>query len=308
MTSDRQQMHGILYGLAAYLWWGLCPLYFKAVAHVAPWEVLAHRIVWSLLLLSLLLARRSELRATVRAARQPRLLLALTCTTLLVAANWFIFIWAVANARVLEASLGYFINPLVNVALGMLLLRERLRRLQWLSLALATLGVVVLGVRMGGVPAISLALAFSFGLYGLVRKVVAIGGMAGLAVETAILAPVALGALWWWHGQGVLAFGHQGVGNDLLLAASGLVTALPLVWFANAARRLRYATVGFLQYTAPTLQFLLAVVVFGEPFSRARLLSFVLIWCALGLFSFDLWRSGASGRRARRELAARPGS
>lgn len=308
MTSDRQQTRGIVYGLAAYFWWGLCPVYFKAVAHVASPEVLAHRIVWSLLLLLLLLVRRGELAATIRTIREPRLLLALTASTLLVAANWFVFIWAIANDRVLEASLGYFINPLVNVALGMLLLRERLQKLQWLSLVLVTMGVVLLGLRTGGVPAVSLALAFSFGLYGLVRKVTVIGGVAGLAVETTILAPIALAALWWWHGQGTLSFGHLDRGTDLLLAASGLVTALPLVWFANAARRLRYTTVGFLHYTTPTLQFLLAVAVFGEPLGPGRLLSFVLIWCALGLFSVDLWRRGVSGRRARRQPAAGPGS
>ena len=300
MSSDRQNLHGVLFGLAAYLWWGLCPLYFKAVAGVPATEVLAHRIVWSLLLLLLLLARRGDLKAIPDTLRNLRLLSVLCATTLLVASNWFVFIWAVAHERVVEASLGYFINPLVNVALGMLILRERLRRLQWASLALAAAGVVLLSIMMGGVPMISLALAFSFGLYGLARKIAPIGGVAGLAVETAILAPVALGALWWWHDRGALVFGHQSRGTDLLLAASGLVTALPLVWFANAARRLRYVTVGFLQYSAPTLQFLLAVVVFGEPLSRARLWSFVLIWCALGLFSFDLWRHGVRQRRAAR--------
>jgi chloramphenicol-sensitive protein RarD len=307
MSSSRQHLHGVLYGLAAYLWWGLCPLYFKAVSGVPAAEVLAHRIVWSLLLLVVLLARRGDLKAIPNAARNPRLLLPLCATTLLVASNWFIFIWAVARERVIEASLGSFINPLVNVALGMLILREQLRRLQWMSLALATAGVVYLSIMMGGVPLISLALAFSFGLYGLARKVAPIGGVAGLAVETAILAPAALGALWWWHGQGALVFGHQDRGTDLLLAASGLVTALPLVWFANAARRLRYTTVGFLQYSAPTLQFLLAVAVFGEPFSRARLWSFMLIWCALGLFSFDLWRHGIRQRRAARRARQQSG-
>ncbi len=306
MDSDRQSARGVAYGLAAYLWWGLCPLYFKAVSHVPAAEVLAHRIFWSLALLTLLLARRGDLGAAWRAARQPRLLLALAATTLLVAANWFIFIWAVANARVLEASLGYFINPLVNVVLGMLLLRERLRHLQWASVALAAAGVVVLGVKLGGVPAISLALAISFGLYGLVRKVIAVGGMAGLAIETALLTPAALGAFWWWHGRGDLVFGGLDRATDLLLVASGLVTALPLVWFANAARRLRYATVGFLQYTAPTLQFLLAVAVFGEPLSRVRLLSFALIWIALALYSYDVWRRGVAARRP--PLAAGPGS
>ncbi len=303
MSSDRQSRHGIAYGLAAYLWWGLCPFYFKAVAHVPALEVLAHRVVWSFVLLALLLWRRGDLAATLRLCRDRRLLLTLTVTTLLVGANWLIFIWAVANARVTEASLGYFINPLVNVALGMLILRERLRPLQWASLGLATAGVVLLSVRMGGPPVISLALAFSFGFYGLLRKLAPVGGMAGLAIETALLVPLAIGACIAWQVGGTLVFGATGAGDALLLAASGLVTALPLVWFANGARRLRYATMGFLQFTAPTLQFLLAVVVFGEPLGSARLTSFMLIWGALLIFSADLWRHGL---RQRHLAAAAP--
>jgi chloramphenicol-sensitive protein RarD len=308
MPSDRRNLHGVLYGLAAYLWWGLCPLYFKAVAHVPAWEVLAHRIIWSVVLLGVLLVRRGDLRTTWRAAKDRRLLLSLSATALLVGGNWFVFIWAVAHERLIEASLGYFINPLVNVALGMLFLHEQLRRLQWISLGLALAGVVLLGVMTGGVPMISLALAFSFGLYGLLRKTAPIGGMAGLAIETTLLAPAALAALAWWHGHEILVFGHRGPGTDLLLAASGLITALPLIWFANAARRLRYTTMGFLHYSTPTLQFLLAVGVFGEPFGRLQLLSFILIWCALGLFSLDLWRDGVRQRRSSRGSAPQPGS
>ncbi len=294
MTRDRTATAGVFYGLAAYLWWGICPIYFKAVAHVPAQEVLAHRIVWSLLLLTLLMARRGDLGATLRAARSPRLLLTLTATTLLVAVNWFTFIWAVGHDRLLEASLGYFINPLVNVLLGLLILRERLRPLQWASLGLATAGVALMAVRMGGIPMISLVLAFSFALYGLLRKTAPIGGMAGLTIETALLAPVALAALVFWDRQGVLVFGHLDRTSDGLLALSGVITALPLIWFTNAARRLRYATVGFLQYCTPTLHFLLAVVVYGEPFSHARLMSFGLIWLALGIFSVD---TVAAGRR-----------
>lgn len=296
MVDDRRSLQGVLYGLAAYVWWGLSPLYFKALTHVPPPEVLVHRILWSLLLLVVLLARRGELAAVWRAAHERRVLLILAATTLLVGLNWFIYIWAVANQRVLEASLGYFINPLVNVALGMLLLSERLRPLQWASLGLAGAGVALLAVRLGSLPLVSLVLAVSFSLYGLLRKVAPIGSMAGLAIETALLAPAAGVALTVWAIDQRLVFGHGSRSGDLLLAASGLVTALPLVWFANAARRLRYATLGFLQYAAPTLQFLLAVVVYGEPFNRTQLMSFSLIWCALGLFSIDVWRQSASRR------------
>jgi chloramphenicol-sensitive protein RarD len=298
MNRD-QTTTGILYGLAAYLAWGLCPIYFKAVAHVPAAEVLAHRVIWSLVLLVGLLARRGDLAATARRLREPRLLLTLGASTVLVATNWFTFIWAVANERLLEASLGYFVNPLVNVLLGMIFLRERLRALQWLSIALAAVGVAVMAVRMGGLPVISLVLAFSFGFYGLLRKTAPIGGMAGLAVETALLAPVALGALLLWDARGALVFAHLDSRTDWLLAASGAVTALPLVWFANAARRLRYATVGFLQYVAPSGQFLLAVLAYREPFSSTELLAFALIWIALGVFSADLGRHGLRRRPPR---------
>lgn len=306
MTTDRATTAGILYGLAAYLWWGLCPVYFKSVAHVPALEVLAHRVVWSLLLLAVLLGRRGDLTATLQQARQGRLMLTLTVSAVLVGLNWFVFIWAVANGHLLEASLGYFINPLVNVLLGMVVLRERLRPLQWTSIALATAGVAVMAVKLGGLPVISLVLAFSFAVYGLLRKTAPIGGMAGLMLETAVLAPVALAALWWWQRGGVLVFGHLDRATDLLLVLAGAVTALPLVWFANAARRLRYSTVGFLQYVAPSGQFLLAVFAYAEPFARTRLLAFVLIWIALAVFSADLWRQRAYSQPRRRKNASSP--
>jgi len=299
MPDTRQTTTGILYGLGCYLWWGLCPLYFKSVAHVPAGEVLAQRIVWSLVLLLLLLARRGDLTAALAQARQPRIFLTLTVTTLLVAVNWFTFIWAVSHDLLLQASLGYFINPLVNVLLGLVILRERLRPLQWVSLGLATIGVMIMGLRLGGLPMISLVLAFSFGFYGLMRKMTAVGGVRGLTIETGILTPVALGVMLFWQGKGELVFGHLDRSTDLLLMASGVVTAVPLIWFANAARRLRYSTVGFLQYLAPSLQFLLAVFVYHEPFARSELASFILIWSALGMFTLD------AVARARRQT--RPG-
>ncbi len=304
MPNQPRPAAGIAFGLAAYLWWGLCPVYFKAVAHVPPLEVLAQRIVWSLVLLMILMWRRGRLAELRRAARQPRVILALSLSTVLVAVNWFVFIWAVTNGQLLQASLGYFINPLVNVLLGMVVLRERLRRWQWLSLALAIAGVVMLGLRLGELPVISLVLAFSFGLYGLIRKLVDVGATAGLTIETALLTPLALVAMVIWNGQGVLAFGHLDRGTDGLLMLSGVVTALPLVWFAAGARRLRYATMGFLQYVAPTGQFLLAVLAYQEPFSREKLLSFGLIWLALAIYSAD---AALSLRRRRRGAASAAG-
>lgn len=287
MLPHFRQHTGILYGLAAFLWWGLCPIYFKAVDHVPSLEVLAHRVLWSWVLLSLLMVRRKRLDDVRAALATPRVVGLLAVTTLLVALNWFVFIWAVANDRVLEASLGYFINPLVNVLLGLLVLRERLRARQWLSVALAFGGVAILAWQVGSVPAVSLILAGSFGLYGLFRKMLNVGSMAGLTVETLLLAPVAVAALVCWHVTGRLVFAHADTGTDLLLVLSGVVTAVPLVWFAAGARRLTLATLGFLQYTAPTGQFLLAVLAYGEPLGRERLVSFGLIWIALAVFSFD---------------------
>ena len=296
MPDPPRPTAGVAFGLAAYLWWGLCPIYFKSVAHVPAAEVLAHRIVWSLILLLLLMWRRGRLAELVEAARQPRVIIALSVSTVLVALNWFVFIWAVSTGQLLQASLGYFINPLVNVLLGVVVLRERLRPWQLLSLTLAVGAVVLLGLRQGAVPVISLTLAFSFSLYGLIRKLANVGATAGLTIETALLTPVALGVLLLWNGQGTLVFAHLDRSTDILLALSGVVTALPLIWFAAGARRLRYATMGFLHYVTPTGQFLLAVLAYGEVFGAQRLLSFALIWLALVIFTAD---AAASYRRVR---------
>lgn len=287
MTHDRETRAGVAYGLAAYTAWGFIALYFKAVAHVAPLEVLAHRIVWSLVLLLILLGVRRRLGLVIGALRVGRTAAALGATTVLIALNWYVFIWAVANGHVLQASLGYFINPLVNVMLGRLFLGERLRRAQAFSVLLALAGVAWLTWQLGRVPVISLTLAFSFGFYGLLRKRVDADATTGLAAETLLLTPVALIYLLRMEGAGTLAFTHVDPRTDLLLPLGGVVTAVPLIWFANAARRLRYSTVGFLQYIAPSLQFLLAVAAFGEPFSRDHMIAFAFIWTALAVFTRD---------------------
>ena len=289
-TPDRTRS-GVVFGLAGYTAWGFIPLYFKAVAAVPPLEVLAHRILWSLVLLVGFLAVRGRLGRMAEVLRHRRSLGVLCATTVLVAGNWLVFIWSVANAHLLEASLGYFINPLVSVLLGFVFLRERLRPVQWMAVALALVGVLTLAVGTGTLPWIALFLACSFGLYGLLRKTARPDGVTGLAVETLLLAPVALGWLVLSGQQGVLVFGQAGWGMTLLLLAAGPVTALPLVWFTEGARRLRLATIGFLQYVAPSLQFLLAVLAFGEPFSRIHGLSFGLIWAALLLYSVDTARN-----------------
>jgi chloramphenicol-sensitive protein RarD len=292
----------VVFGLAAYLWWGGVPIYFKAVGHVPPTEVLAHRIVWSFVLLAVWLGPLGRLQPAWTALRERRTLLTLTGSTLLVACNWFVFIWAVAHARVVEASLGYFINPLVNVVLGMVFLGERLRRLQWISVALATTGVTVLTVRLGQPPIVALLLAFSFGFYGLLRKTARVDGPVGLTIETGLLVPLAVGFLVLRWTAGDLVFGAAGPTTDALLLAAGVVTALPLVWFVAGARRLPLSTMGFLQYLAPSGQFLLGVLAYGEAFTPAHRVAFGAIWTALGLFSWDLWRQ----RRVRKRAAAAP--
>ena len=280
---------GILYGIAAYASWGIFPLYFKAVAGIPPTEVLAHRALWSFVMLAVIvgvLGRWKELRQDLRSRK---LLLLLTLSTLLIAANWLTFIYAVATDRVLQASLGYFISPLVNVLLGVLFLRERLRPRQTLSIGLALVGVLVLTALAGGVPWLALTMALTFSLYALVRKLMSVDGLMSLAVETLLMAPLAFAYL----GYVATAGGGkpEGPGTLGLLMLSGPVTTVPLLFFGAAARRLRLTTMGIVQYLSPTLQFLLAVLAFGEPFSRAQLLSFACIWAAVAIYALDSFQA-----------------
>jgi chloramphenicol-sensitive protein RarD len=289
----------VAFALTAYIAWGFVPVYFKTVIHVPSLELLAHRIIWSLALLLCYMLPRGRAAGVIAALRQPRTRLYLIGSTLLIAFNWYLFIWAVAQAQVLQASLGYFINPLVNVLLAVIFLGERLRRPQLGSVLLAGAGVLYLSVSYGEIPLLALLLAFSFGFYGLLRKIVAADSSTGLTAETALLSPLAVGYLVYLAGQGRLVFLRDGAGSDLLLMASGPVTALPLLWFAAAARRLRFATVGILQYITPTLHFLLAVVAYREPFTTPHLVCFGCIWTALVIYSVDSWResrSPAAGR------------
>jgi chloramphenicol-sensitive protein RarD len=280
-----------VYAVGAYGLWGVFPLYFKAIKSVPPLEVLAHRIFWSLLFLLVLMAWRGGLRATRAALRSPRALAYLSVTTLLIASNWLVFIWAVANNHVLEASLGYFINPLVNVLLGFVFLRERLRPVQTVSVLLAAAAVTYMAAGAGNFPAVALFLAGTFGAYGLLRKIAPVEALVGLTVETGLLTPLALGYLVVQLARGEAMFGGQSTALNILLPLAGVVTATPLLWFAQAARRLRLATMGFLQYLAPTGHFLLAVLAFGEPFTAQHLITFGCIWTALALYSVDAWRS-----------------
>ncbi|PLX46196.1 MAG: EamA family transporter RarD [Deltaproteobacteria bacterium] len=281
---------GVFYGILAYLLWGVFPLYFKALSHVAPLEVLSHRIVWSVVTLAVVLLFFGGLKAVKEILSSPRKVGALTFTALLLSVNWLVFIWAVEVGRVSQASLGYYINPLVNVLLGAIFLKERLSKAQTLAIALAASGVGILAWSTGAIPLTSLALAFSFGGYGLVRKLnPSVKALPGLTVEALLLFPFALLYIIYAeiYGGGSFASSFNG---GALLALSGLVTTVPLLLFGACTARLRYATVGFLLYITPTLQLALAVFAFGEPFTSAHGLSFGFIWAGLFLYSADAVR------------------
>ena len=280
---------GIVYAALAYLSWGLFPLYFRQVAAVPALEVVLHRTLWSLVFVLALLAMRRQWAWMGEVLRQPRVLGAFALSALLLAANWLTYVWAVNNGHVVDASLGYFILPLVNVALGYVFLHERPRPGQWLAVTVAAAGVLWLTVLTGRLPWISLVLALSFGFYGLLRKVAVLGALEGLTLETVLLAPVTMAVLgvWAWQGQGALVQGDASTLGWLVLA--GPVTAIPLLWFAAGARRIPLATMGILQYIAPSLQLALGVWLFHEAFDVSRLAGFVLIWAALLVYTLEGW-------------------
>ena len=280
---------GIVYAALAYLSWGLFPLYFRQVAAVPALEVVLHRTLWSLVFVLALLAVRRQWAWMRELLRQPRVLGAFALSALLLAANWLTYVWAVNNGHVVDASLGYFILPLVNVALGYVFLHERPRPGQWLAVAVAAAGVLWLTVLTGRLPWIALVLALSFGFYGLLRKVAVLGALEGLTLETLLLAPVTLAVLgaWAWQGQGALVQGDATTLGWLVLA--GPVTAIPLLWFAAGARRIPLATMGILQYISPSLQLALGVWLFHESFESSRLAGFVLIWAALLVYTLEGW-------------------
>lgn len=284
-SSRDERSAGLAYALAAYLAWGLLPLYFKALKHVPAPEILAHRVVWSLVLLAALLAVRGEKGAFTAPFRGGRWAI-LAATTALISTNWLVYIWAVNAGRIVEASLGYFMNPLVNVLLGVAFLGETLSGRQRAAIGLAAAGVTVLVLRAGTFPWVSAVLATSFGVYGLVRKRAAIEAVGGLFAETALLAPLALAFLGARAAAGAGAFGST-PGTTALLVAAGAITALPLVWFTLGVHRLRLSTMGLVQYIAPTGQFLLGVALYREPFTRAHAAAFGLIWASLALYTWD---------------------
>ena len=289
---------GVPYAALSYVMWGLFPLYFKQVADVPALEIVLHRSVWSLVfVLAVLLALRrfAWLGETLR---QPRRIALFALSALLLSANWLMYVWAVNHGRVIDASLGYFINPLVYVLLGYLVLHERPRPMQWLAVALAAGGVLWLTWQTHQLPWIALVLAGSFGLYGLMRKTAPLGAVEGLALETLLLAPLAVPLLAWWTVQGHSALATGSAGTVAWLVLAGPLTAVPLLLFAAGARRITLATLGLLQYIGPTLQFALGVWFFREPFDPSRLAGFAMIWTALLIYSTESWwqlrRSGAA--------------
>jgi chloramphenicol-sensitive protein RarD len=287
LCVSRDLKIGVLFALGAFGFWGLVPIYFKALQHVAPLNILCHRVVWSVPFTAGLILAGRQRRSLHEALHVSGVLRTLFLSATLVAFNWFVFIYAITTNRVIHASLGYFINPLVNVLLGMVFLREKLGRWQTLAVLLAATGTLNLAVRQGELPWISLALAFSFGFYGLLRKTVRIESLNGLFVETSLLFPFALGYLVFAAWKGVGAFGVVNWQTTLLLALAGAVTSVPLVWFTSAARKLRYSTIGLLQYLAPSLQFALAVFLYQEPFTAAHQLTFGFSWAGLAIFMAD---------------------
>jgi chloramphenicol-sensitive protein RarD len=289
----NERRRGLLAGAAAYGLWGLFPIYFKALASVPPLEILAHRVTWALLLLLVLVHSRAQL-GSLRQALRGRSLGLLAASGLMIALNWLVYLWAIVTDRILEGSLGYFITPLVSVLLGVAVLREPLDRPLLLATGLAGFGVAWMTLQLGRPPWIALALALLFGTYGMLRKVVAVGAVVGLAVETLLLVPFALGYLWWSRAHESLAFLAGPVWRDVLLVLGGPLTALPLLLFVGAARRLPLSTLGFLQYLSPSISFLLGVFLYREPLTQGRLLAFLCIWGGVAILLARQLREGSA--------------
>ncbi len=293
---------GVAAGFSAYLLWGLFPLYWGFLEPATPEEVLAARVLFSLVSLAILVTVVGQWPIVRSVLGHPRQRLILAIAAILVSVNWGVFIWAVANGHVVDASLGYFINPLVSVGLGVLVLHERLRALQWLAVAIATMAVLYATVALGRLPWIALVLAFSFGFYGLAKKLAGVDAIPSLTVETLLLSPFALAFMVWLASQGTLAFGANGVGHALLMMGAGPVTALPLLFFGFAAYRVPLSILGPLQYIAPSIQLAIGVLWFDEPMSAERWLAFAGVWLALVVFTVDAVRASRTSSDSAADL------
>lgn len=301
MQTERT---GFLAGLSAYTLWGLYPFYFKALQHVSAFEILGHRIIWSLVMLALFLPFGNLWQEVNQVLRAPRLLAGMLVSALIISGNWLVYVIAIQGGHVLEASLGYFLSPLAFTILALLVLHERLRPLQWLAVAIATLGVIWMIVHGGVVPKIALFLGISFAVYGMLRKRLPVSPLAGLFLECLFATPIALALLWYAHDQTGIAFTQLDAATDILLLLAGFFTVGPLWLFNVAAKHLPLATIGMLQYIAPSLLFFVGALVFHEPVDAGRLLGFVAIWTALAIYSFDTLQTH---RAASRPKAGKPG-
>lgn len=281
---EKRTLEGAWLALAAYTFWGVSPVYFKWVTHVPPWEILAHRVFWSLLLLFAMVTLTKGWKM-LRVSRQS--LSKLAITSLLLAANWFIFIWAILHNNITETSLGYFINPLVSLFLGMIFLGERLRPLQWIAISIAASGICYQLLFHDAIPWIALTLAFTFGFYGLIRKNLNLPSVPGLTIEALLATPFAIAYLIWLSIEGTSSFGTLDTKTDLLLMAGGFVTAFPLLCFAAAVTRLSLTATGMYQYLAPSISLIIAVSIYDEPFGPDRLITFSCIWIALIIFASE---------------------
>lgn len=294
MEKDHSSQ-GALYAVSAYTLWGIAPLYFKQLSHIPAYEILTHRVIWSFLLLLVLLSVLKFWPRVRAILRQPKYLLLLTLSSLIIGLNWLVYIWAVNNNHILDASLGYYINPLFNIVLAMLFLGERFRAVQWFAVALATGGVLIQLVVFGRLPWIALVLAVSFGLYGLIRKQVPVDPITGLMLETLVLVPPAALYLFFMADSPTSQLSANSFNTNLWLISAGLVTTAPLLLFAGAAKRLKLSTLGFFQYIGPSLMFVVAVAGYDEAFSQDKIITFALIWCSLLIYSWD----GIKQRKAR---------
>ncbi|AQW58164.1 EamA family transporter RarD [Vibrio owensii] len=302
MTPEEQQRsrQGVLLAIGAYTMWGIAPIYFKSIAEVSPLEILSHRVIWSFFLLAALLHFGRHWRSVRDIIKNKTKMMFLVSTAILVGANWLIFIWAVNSNHMLDASLGYYINPLINVLLGMVFLGERLRKLQWFAVVLAACGVLVQLIVFGSVPVVAIALAMSFGFYGLLRKKVSVEAQTGLFIETLVMLPATAIYLLFIASSPTSNMLDNPMKLNTLLIAAGVITTLPLLCFTGAATRLKLSTLGFFQYIGPSLMFLLAVLIYGEPFTSDKAITFAFIWGALLVFSFDGLRNNRKSRKAAR--------
>jgi chloramphenicol-sensitive protein RarD len=295
---------GVLYGIGAYLAWGVFPIYWKWLQSVAAIQLISHRIIWSFIFLAGIIFATRQWRAFRSAVLSRRVLLIYLASAILLSINWLTYVWAVNAGFIVETSLGYFINPLLSVLLGVIFLHERLRLWQWALIGLAAIGVVYVALSYGHFPWIALTLAFSFGTYGLIKKTAPLGSLHGLTLETGLLFLPAVGFLVFMEANGQGAFLHSGPTKDLLMVGAGVVTSVPLLLFAAAAQRIPLSTMGVLQYVTPTMQFLLGILLYREPFNQSHLIGFCIVWLALILY----WGEGflASRRRSPSLLPARP--